>query len=161
MDKDTMRVLVFEPGKEPYIKDIGRDLKSLQKEVGGLIETFYPSADEICIVCNEEGKINGLPLNRSIKNDDGERIEIMAGTFFIAGLSEDSFDSLSEEHILKYADMYRQPENFMKINGNILAVPYSPEDKKPSIKQQLATLKSKSETKSDIPKNKNLGGESL
>lgn len=160
---DTIRALVVEPHKEPYIKEIESGLKSLQTEVDGLIETFYPNEDDICIICNEEGKINGLPLNRAVYDDDKNMIEIMAGTFLVVGLTEESFGSLSDEQILKYADMFKCPETFVKIGGEIMALPYKAEDKKPSVREQLAALKEKAADKTDIPKTKNkeIGGESL
>ena len=57
---DKMKVLVVEPMQEPYIKEIDAGLKSLQKEVGGSIQAIYPFEEEAAIICNEEGKINGL-----------------------------------------------------------------------------------------------------
>lgn len=62
----TIAVLVVEPGKEPYVKEIDSDLKSLQHEVGGCIEAIYPYEDPVALVCNEEGKLEGLPLNRAL-----------------------------------------------------------------------------------------------
>ena len=100
-EKDTITVLVVEPMKTPYVKDIESGLKSLQKEVDGNIEACYPFADKVGIVCNEEGKINGLPLNRAIYDDDKTMIEIMAGTFLICGLDNEnsSFGSLDADMI--------------------------------------------------------------
>jgi len=89
-----LKVLMIEPGKAPYEAELDGSLKSMQEAVGGGIEGYYPYAEPVAIVCNDEGKINGLPLNRAIYNQDGEMIEIMAGTFFIAGLGEESFADL-------------------------------------------------------------------
>lgn len=77
-NKDTMTVLVVEPMKEPYIKDIGTDLKSMQSAVDGDIQAIYPYDDLVAIVCNEEGKINGLPLNRAVYDEDKNMIDIIA-----------------------------------------------------------------------------------
>ena len=54
------------------MKEIGEELEDLQHEVGGYIEAVYPFEDEVAIVCNEEGKLEGLDLNRSLRGDDGE-----------------------------------------------------------------------------------------
>ncbi len=86
-----MNVLVVEPMKKPYIKDINSGLSSLQHEVGGYIEATYPYEDLVGLICNEEGKLDGLPLNRAIYNENGEMVDIIAGTFLIVGLSEDNF----------------------------------------------------------------------
>lgn len=53
-------VLVVEPGKTPYVKEIDSGLVSLQSEVGGWIEAVYPFEDPVAIVCNEEGKLEGF-----------------------------------------------------------------------------------------------------
>lgn len=45
----------------------------MQKVVGGLIEIVELEYD-VDLICNEEGKIYNLPMNRVIKND------IIAGT---------------------------------------------------------------------------------
>lgn len=65
-EPDTIRVLLLEPGKNARIADIEAGLEGLQKVVGGYIEACYPFEEEVCIICNEEGKIRGLPLNRML-----------------------------------------------------------------------------------------------
>ena len=114
-----MNVLVVEPMKKPYLKDIDSGLHSLQQEVGGYIEAIYPYEDLVGIVCNEEGKMEGLPLNRAIYNKNGEMFDIIAGTFLIVGLSEDNFSELSGELAEKYAKLFESPEMFCSINGRI------------------------------------------
>lgn len=93
-----MKVIVLEPMKEAYLAEIENDLSGMQKVVGGYIQGIYPFEEEVCLVVNEEGKINGLPLNRALFDDNGKVYDIIAGTSFICGCSEDSFDSLSKEH---------------------------------------------------------------
>jgi hypothetical protein len=114
-----MNVLVVEPMKKPYIKDIDSGLHSLQKEVGGYIEAIYPYEDLVGLVCNEEGKMEGLPLNRAIYSKSGEMFDIIAGTFLIVGLSEDNFSELSDKLAEKYAKLFESPELFYSMNGRI------------------------------------------
>ena len=114
-----MNVLVVEPMKKPYMKDIDSGLHSLQREVGGYIEAIYPYEDLVGLVCNEEGKMEGLPLNRAIYSKSGEMFDIIAGTFLIVGLSEDNFSELSGELAEKYAKLFESPEIFYSINGQI------------------------------------------
>ena len=56
----TITVLIVEPGKEPYAKDIDSGLKSMQHEVGGYIQAVYPFEEPVAIVCNEEAKLEGF-----------------------------------------------------------------------------------------------------
>lgn len=122
MKKNPMIILVVEPGKKPVLDVIDDSLESMQKVVGGYIETIYPFEDEVVLVCNEEGKINGSPLNRAIYNTDvfscfnGEILDIIAGTFFLcyAPANSDSFLSLPEKLIYKYADLFDAPEKFYR-----------------------------------------------
>ncbi len=107
-----MRVLIIEPNKVPYLKEIGSSLKELQSVVGGDIEAVYPYEDEVAIICNEEGKLNGLEPNRGLKYENGELYDILVGTVFICGLSEDNFASLNDDLAVKYYEYFRYPEIF-------------------------------------------------
>ena len=100
-----MQALIVEPLKAPYVKEIGEELEDLQHEVGGYIEAVYPFEDEVAIICNEEGKLNGLELNRAMRGDDGEIYDIIAGKFLVVGLTEEDFGSLTPEQITKYSEM--------------------------------------------------------
>lgn len=63
---ETISVLLVQPGKYPRMVDIEPSLKAMQRMVDGDIEEYMPFADEVALICNEEGKVNGLPLNRAI-----------------------------------------------------------------------------------------------
>ena len=81
-------------------------------------------------VCNDEGKINGLPLNRAIRDEDtNEIVDIIAGTFFICDCRKESFGSLSEEQQKRYLEKYRLPERFFLTRDGIEAVSYKPKDR--------------------------------
>ncbi len=230
----NIRVVYLELGKQARIVELDSSLAGLQKAVGGDIEAVYPFEDTVCIVCNEEGKINGLPLNRAIRaepeekemsygelcnffrtversgtgqhakgyivftedsfkepypvesrtyvvssdnkafrpnmggysiygaaidgsdpcvrleqyidqeygGEDGWKIErcyvkepareiidIIAGPCFICDCSGENFGSLSPEQQKKYMEMFKNPERFASINGEIIAVPYLPTKK--------------------------------
>ena len=125
---EKLTVLVVEPMKEPYVKEIEPGLHSLQAEVGGDIATTYPLSDPVGLVCNDEGKLIGLELNRGLRDEHGEIYDIMAGTFLVVGLSEDSFTSLTPEQVQKYTEHFKQPEQFISLNGQIIALPAEPEN---------------------------------
>ncbi len=122
-----MNVLVVEPMKKPYMKDIPFGLHSLQHEVGGYIEATYPYEELVGLICNEEGKLDGLPLNRAIYSENGEMVDIIAGTFLIVGLSEDNITSLPDDLADKYAKLFETPEIFYSANGQIHAQKVEPE----------------------------------
>ena len=119
----TIAVLVVEPGKEPYVKEIDSGLESLQHEVGGYIEAIYPYEDPVALVCNEEGKLEGLPLNRALRDEDGDIYDVVAGTFLVVGLTDDSFGSLTVEQMQKFSDHFKVPEQLAKLGDKIVAIP--------------------------------------
>lgn len=115
-----MKVLMVEPGKTPYEAELDGSLESMQEAVGGDIEGYYPYEEPVVIVCNDEGKINGLPLNRAIYNRDGEMIEIIAGTFFMAGLGGEDFTDLPDYLMEQYKEQFKYPEKFSWQAGKIV-----------------------------------------
>lgn len=228
----TIKVVLAEPGKLARQAEIPASLEGMQATVKGSIEAFYPFEEEVCIVCNEEGKINGMPLNRAVymdvveevdvtyedmvsrfrsqersgtgqhitgyivftedsfdkpyplesrtyevssnnkafqpnmggysiyarsidgtdpmvrlerymaaehggkdgwkiercyfKNNEKEMVDIMAGPFFVCDCSGESFGSLNDEQIKKYTEMFKRPERFAQLGGEILVFPYTP-----------------------------------
>ncbi len=233
-ERETIRVVLVEPGKLARITEIGKATKQMQAVVGGDIQTLYPFKEEVCIVSNDEGKNIGLPLNRAIREEetevemsynemvarfrnkerqkdkkhltgyvvitedsfeesypvesrtyavssnnkafqpnmggysiyasaidgsdpmvrlerylavekggaDGWKIErcymkeqgreiidIIAGTFFICDCSGERLDSLNDEQLKRYEAKFRLPEDFLRIGGKIIAVPYKPKNK--------------------------------
>ena len=125
---DKLTVLVVEPMKEPYVKEIDPGLHALQAEVGGDIAASYPFDDPVGLVLNDEGKLIGLDLNRSLRDEHGEIYDIVAGTFLVVGLGSESFASLSPDMIQKYTEQFKRPELFASINGQIVSVPVEPEN---------------------------------
>lgn len=227
-----MKVVLLEPRKYAKVVEIEHTLENMQKVVGGYIEAVYPFEDEVAVICNEEGKLLGLPLNRALYGEssmkemtyaelkeafraiersgtnrhlngrvvisqdsftkpyslesrtylissdnkafqpnmggysiyatsldgsdpnvrlesyladerggkDGWKIEkcyleepgpivdILAGTCFICGLGEDNFEGLSEEQQRKYLSEFRLPEQFVRVNGEITAMPFYPRE---------------------------------
>lgn len=119
-----MNVLLVEPGKRPAETEIDGSLESMQRIVGGLIQAVYPFEDPVALICNDEGKLLGLPLNRALYDSTGQIYDIIAGTFFLCrapGDSED-FTSLTEEQLQRYRERFAEPEQFLRINGQLLVI---------------------------------------
>lgn len=105
-----MKVVVVEPRKPAYTKEIRSGLASLQHEVGGFIEAIYPFEDEVALICNEEGKLDEMIPNRALRDEDENIYDIIVGTFLVVGLTKDNFGSLTEEQIETYLARYAIPE---------------------------------------------------
>lgn len=121
--RETIKVLLVEPEERPRVVEIGTGLEDLQHAVGGDIEVVYPFEDRVGLIVNEEGKLIGLPLNRALRDENNEVYDIIAGSFLVAGLTEDNFGSLTEEQIGKFEGLFHQPETFVKMGRSIMAIP--------------------------------------
>ena len=104
-----MKVIVIKPNTQPEITEIDNTLKAMQDTVGGYIQAIYPFSDEIALVCNEEGKLIGLPLNRPLFDCSGNLVDLIAGTFFLcyAPADSDEFQSIPDSLIDKYTELFR------------------------------------------------------
>lgn len=120
-----MKILLILPGKRPVRKEICGSLNSMQEIVGGPIQILYPFQDPVALICHEEGKLLGLPLNRSLRDDCGQIYDAIAGTFFLCGAPPDSdhLDSIPEELISKYQERFTSPEVFIQLNGRVVCIP--------------------------------------
>ena len=105
----------------------GRDLRISEfhaENSRGPIQILYPFQDPVALICHEEGKLLGLPLNRSLRDDCGQIYDAIAGTFFLCGAPPDTdhLDSIPEELISKYRNRFASPEIFIRLNGRIVCI---------------------------------------
>lgn len=117
-----MKVLMVEPGKVPYEMELSEGLKAKQAAVGGDIEAAYPFDEPVALICNEEGKNIGLPLNRALYDDSGEIYDIIAGKFFLVGLGDEDFTDLPPDLMEKFKEHFKHPEEFARIAGKTIVI---------------------------------------
>ena len=121
-----MRIIIVIGGKKPYEAELEHDLESMRRCVGGDIEAVYePGGRDAALICNDEGKLLGLPLNRALRDEAGAIYDIIAGTFFICGTPPDSesFTSLTDEQVDYWLKRFAKPEFFVRVNGKVICVP--------------------------------------
>ena len=75
---------------------------------------------------NARRELEGKPLNRALRDGDGDIYDIVAGKFFLCGLGDENFASLPKELQQKYEEKFRQPEAFLKMGSKIMAIPTEP-----------------------------------
>ena len=121
--KETMTVLLVEPNQHPRPVEIGTELEDLQNAVGGYIEVVYPFDEPVGLVMNEEGKLDGLPLNRALRDDNGEIYDVVAGSFLVVGLTDEDFGSLTPDQMKAFEEKFHSPEVFIRMGRGIMAVP--------------------------------------
>jgi hypothetical protein len=110
MKEKEITAVKVEPMKEPVIATLTNDLDHLQKAVSigadyqGLIEFVYLE-DNVSILCNEEGKLIGLPPNRYFYDD------ILCGVFYVvAEDDEGNLISLSPAQQDRYLRKFAVPD---------------------------------------------------
>lgn len=79
-----MKAIRKKPGCEPELIDVDNTLKALQAEVGGYIETVTIASDAV-VICNEEGRLHGLPYNCCVFGTS------FVGTVLIVGTKGEEF----------------------------------------------------------------------
>ena len=90
-----MKAIRKKPGCEPELVEVENTLRVLQTEVGGYIETVTIASDAV-VICNEEGRLCGLPYNcRFVGVDFG-------GTILVVGRNKDEFCDVPEADFLMY-----------------------------------------------------------
>ena len=115
-----MTILLVSPGKAPRKITIKDTLDAMQRTVGGSIQAVYPFEEPVALICHEEGKLLRLPLNRALRSPDtGEIYDIIAGDFFLCTAPPDSenFESLTDDPLARYAQIFRTPEMFLSGRG--------------------------------------------
>ena len=106
---NSIRVLIVEPGREPKQVRLDYSLTNLQRIIGGLIE-FVQLDHNTDLICNEEGKLMNLKLNRVLGRD------IVAGTFLVVGNHYGKTISLSKKQIKKYKRLFCLESSKSKID---------------------------------------------
>lgn len=104
-----MKVIIVKPFTNPYVAAIKGDLESMQAIVGGYIEAVYPFDDpDVALVCNEEGKLEGLTPNRFLLNRNNGVCDFICGDFFLCYAPADSenFESMPDNLIQKYIEKF-------------------------------------------------------
>lgn len=82
-----MKAIYKEPNERPKIIDIDNTLEAMQDAVDGYIETVTIASD-VCIVCNENGRLFDLPFNCNICGVN------IVGPLLIVGVDDDVFTDL-------------------------------------------------------------------
>ena len=108
------------------VQDIDAGLESMQKIVGGPIEAVYPFDEPVALICNEEGKLLNLPLNRALRDSTGNVYDIISGTFFLCAAppNSDHFAGLTDQQVKTHMERFDMPEMFLNLGGDLFVLPY-------------------------------------
>ena len=100
----------------------------------GICKPYTPwSKDNVALICNDSGKVDGLPLNRCIEDYD-----VIAGNFFICGFSGEEFCSLTDKQFRYYEKLFRDPELFLPTPIGIMPMKCTPDQYKRLMQERSA-----------------------
>lgn len=92
---EQIAVMVKKPGEEPRLEEhFPNRLEAYQEAVGGFIEAVTLASD-LVILCNEEGRLLGLPFNVNLCGID------FYGPVVAVGVEGEDFAGLSDDMIPK------------------------------------------------------------
>lgn len=93
LKENQILVVIKEPGQAPKVEPLFENtLEAFQKAVDGYIEAVTVTED-VVIICNEEGRLRGLPFNVELFGVG------FVGTIIVAGVKGEEFASLKSTHI--------------------------------------------------------------
>lgn len=120
-----IQVLIVKPYFRPYGATVCPKLHSMQDIVGGYIQVVHDGLlnDDAVIVCNEEGKLAGLPANRALRDSEAKVQDVLHGTFMVVGTAGEDFTSLTPRQFADWTDRFLYCEQMIYFDDKIVAVP--------------------------------------
>lgn len=109
-----------------YISQIENTLKAHQAYVGGLIQAVHITP-EIIVICNDEGKLQHLPLNRALLGDNSQVIDYFVGDILLVRSSGENFASIRPEDIPVIERLLIPLKSVSKVGDHIAFVMYPSE----------------------------------
>lgn len=105
--ENKIDVVLCKVAEPPVAITIDNTLEAMQHLVGGFVECVN-IADGVDLWCNENGKLDRLPPNRFLTDDNGTPFDVICGDFFISGVDEEEGEcaSLTQEQIEFYINEY-------------------------------------------------------
>lgn len=91
MKSRYIKALYKEPGKAPIIINVENELEALQRVIGGYLETAS-ARNDVCVICDEEGRLKGLPFNVAVWGVS------FVGPILIVGVDGEEFCDLPGEY---------------------------------------------------------------
>ena len=119
--RDQILVVACYPMREAMLSYITPDLKAYQRAVGGNIE-YVSLTSNVDIICNEEGKVNHLPLNRALYRNF-TLVDVIAGPMYFVGAdNEGRTISLPCAEMEKIYYKFLEPEVFVMNHGEMCGI---------------------------------------
>lgn len=95
-----MKAIIKYPGEDPRQWNVPNTLEGLQAIVGGYIEVVRLFED-MAVICDEEGRLKGLPYNCEVCGVD------FVGTILFVGTNEDEFKDIPVDGLDEFKFLFR------------------------------------------------------
>lgn len=92
MRENCIKAIYGAPGKTPIFIEVENTLEALQQAVGGYIESVTVE-DNVCILCDEEGRLKGLQPTMVYKGID------FVGPVLFVGTKGEEFCSIPDDYV--------------------------------------------------------------
>ena len=116
------------PGRQykGYMGQIENTLKAHQAYVGGMIQAVHLTK-KIIVICNDEGKLQQLPLNRAVLGDSSQVIDYFVGNILCVRHNIDEFANIEPEDIEVIERLLIPLKSVFKERDNLAFVTYPAE----------------------------------
>lgn len=110
---EKIKAVVVKAGEPAKIEEVENSLAGWYETIEcDRIECIYPFDGDVCIIADEEGKINGSKPNRTLRDGDGRAYDVIFGTFVIVGYGKDAdFRGLTDNEAESFRKLFAQPED--------------------------------------------------
>ena len=95
------QIIVCETGKAPEVRQSSLGLKTMQELVGGMIQ-IIALEEGVDMILNEEGRLHGLPFNRTVTDSCGQEWDVLGNLFIVGADEEGESIGLTDEQVEKW-----------------------------------------------------------
>lgn len=127
-EKETIRVVLVNPGEEARIVDIEATDASFEDLTGGIIGVRQYDDELTRMVYNRYGQEMGMTTSRLLFKGPN-CVEAVQGPFFICRTARNPFESLPDDQLQKVLAALRYPQRFHKAGQSITAKASNPKHK--------------------------------
>lgn len=115
MNPSNIKAYFMRASYKGYWGEISNTLDAFKKYVGGVIQVISING-VVDLICNEEGKVMGLPVNRALLDADGKPVDIFAGDIVAVRHDEEGNFTDIHESDIETIRKYLIPLDYAKVH---------------------------------------------
>lgn len=115
MNPSNIKAYFMRSSYKGYWGEISNTLDAFQNYVGGVIQVILLNG-VVDVICNEEGKVMGLPVNRALLDDNGKPVDIFVGDIVAVRHDEEGNFTDIQESDMETITKYLMPLDYAKVH---------------------------------------------